>query len=333
MNKFNLILKHNLSIAYKRGIIMKKWLALLSFAGLIVFSIFFVVMHLKGNEKPKVVAVLEELNTDQSKIVKAGIEKGFEDFNVEGKVIAPNSQYPASKQVSMLKDVLRQNPDALLLTPTQASATIPVLKQYEKRGIPVLILNQDAEWENQTSFIGTDHLKLGKTAGELLSSTLQPGDLVAVISSKQISSVEKVWINEAKKALKEGGIEIITEQQGDHVKSVVSNILHSYPDIKGIFATTDDIALKTLNIIEEMELDIPIVGTYGSRGMLKAVEEERLSTTLTQNPHDMGYLSVEQALKAINGEHVEKRVDSGVDIVTKSNAKEKLDFYEKYVFN
>jgi ribose transport system substrate-binding protein len=312
---------------------MKKWLILLTVAGFIVFSLFFSVKLFKGNEKPKVVAVLEELNTDQSKIVKAGLEKGFEDFNVDGKVIAPNSQYPASKQVSMLKDVLKQNPDALLLSPTQASAAIPVLKQYEKKGIPVLMINQDAEWENQTSFIGTDQLKLGKTAGELLSSTLQPGDLVAVISNKQINSVEKDWMDEAIEALKKGGIEIITEQQGDDVKSVVRNLLHSYPDIKGIFATTDEIALNTLNITEEMELDIPIVGTYGSRGMLKAVEDERLSTTLTQNPHDMGYLSVEQALKAIKGEHVEKRVDSGVDIVTKSNAKEKLDWYEKYVFN
>jgi ribose transport system substrate-binding protein len=40
----------------------------------------------------------------------------------------------------------------------------------------------------------------------------------------------------------------------------------------------------------------------------------------------MGYLSVENALKAINGETVETRIDSGIDIITKDNAKEKLDF-------
>ncbi|GAA3312845.1 hypothetical protein GCM10020331_001550 [Ectobacillus funiculus] len=61
--------------------------------------------------------------------------------------------------------------------------------------------------------------------------------------------------------------------------------------------------------------------------MLKAVEEEKLNVALAQNPYDMGYVSVEQALRAIKGEHVDKRIDSGVDIVTKDNAKSRIDFF------
>ncbi|GAA3318475.1 hypothetical protein GCM10020331_021420 [Ectobacillus funiculus] len=43
----------------------------------------------------------------------------------------------------------------------------------------------------------------------------------------------------------------------------------------------------------------------------------------------MGYIGVEQALRAINGETVVTRIDSGVDIITTDNAKEKLDFSKK----
>jgi ribose transport system substrate-binding protein len=46
----------------------------------------------------------------------------------------------------------------------------------------------------------------------------------------------------------------------------------------------------------------------------------------------MGYLSVEKALKASKGEHVEQKIDSGVDIVTTSNAKSRIDFLTKNVF-
>jgi ribose transport system substrate-binding protein len=46
----------------------------------------------------------------------------------------------------------------------------------------------------------------------------------------------------------------------------------------------------------------------------------------------MGYLSVEKALKAIKEEHVEKRINSGVDIVTTNNAKSRIDFLTKNVF-
>ncbi|WP_285871080.1 hypothetical protein [Metabacillus litoralis] len=41
---------------------------------------------------------------------------------------------------------------------------------------------------------------------------------------------------------------------------------------------------------------------------------------------------MEKALKASKGEHVEQKIDSGVDIVTTSNAKSRIDFLTKNVF-
>jgi ribose transport system substrate-binding protein len=110
------------------------------------------------------------------------------------------------------------------------------------------------------------------------------------------------------------------------------NIMQTYPDMKGVFATNDMIALDALKVLEEIDVNIPVIGTDGTMGMLKAVEEETLGITLAQNPFDMGYLSVEKAVNAIKGEHVEKRIDSGVDIVTTNNAKSRIDFLTKNVF-
>ncbi|UZW66227.1 hypothetical protein OC195_20410 [Priestia flexa] len=42
----------------------------------------------------------------------------------------------------------------------------------------------------------------------------------------------------------------------------------------------------------------------------------------------MGYQGVENALKTIKGEKIEKRIDSGIDIITKENAQEKLEFLQ-----
>lgn len=165
---------------------------------------------------------------------------------------------------------------------------------------------------------------------------LYPGDQVVFIFDTKTNSVVNDRIKGAKEVLESVEIEIVIEQLGydksENMKSVMSNILQTYPDIKGVFATNDNLALDALKVIEEKELKIPVVGSEGTKGMLKAVEEEKLSITLAQNPYDMGYLSVEQALKAIKGEHVDKRIDSGVDIVIKDNAKSRIDFYTKNVF-
>jgi ribose transport system substrate-binding protein len=302
-----------------------------------IISIGFAVKYIKRDEKPKIVVVLQELNTDHSKIVKAGLEKGFADFDLDGHVIAPDLKDSASKQATILKDVLKQEPDALIVTPTQSSANINVFKEFQNKNIPVIMLTQDARWENQTTFVGTDPRRLGKKAGALLSSLTQPGDQVAIIFETKDNSDENDQISEAKKVLESVGVEVVIEQQGQdesgNVKSGMSNILQNYPDIKGVFATNDSIALNALKVVEEKGLKIPVIGTEGVGEMLKTIEEGRLDVTLSKNPYDTGYLSVEMALKAIKGEYIDKRIDGGVDIVTKENAKIRLDFYENEVFN
>lgn len=137
-------------------------------------------------------------------------------------------------------------------------------------------------------------------------------------------------IKGAKEALEEVCIEIVTEQSGHNekgqVKSVMGIILQRYPDIKGIIAAHDLIALDALRVIEKKEAEIPVIGADGLVDMVEYIEKGKLSAALAQNPYDMAYLSVEQSLKAIKGEYVQKKIDSGVDIITQDNAKDKLDF-------
>lgn len=66
---------------------------------------------------------------------------------------------------------------------------------------------------------------------------------------------------------------------------------------------------------------------------MKIVEAGKLSATVAQNPYDMGYLSVEQAIKAVKGEYIPERIDSGVDILTQDNVKDKLAFLNNILYS
>ncbi|MBT2700849.1 substrate-binding domain-containing protein [Bacillus sp. ISL-40] len=123
----------------------------------LVILIGLMVTFLKENNKPRMVVVLKQLNTEYWKTIKVGAEKAFDDFNIDGQVIAPDSEYSPINQINMLKNVLKRHPDALIVAPTQPSAAIPVLKEYQEKNIPVLIVDTDAGWEDQTTYIGTDH--------------------------------------------------------------------------------------------------------------------------------------------------------------------------------
>lgn len=284
----------------------------------------------KKEDKPKIVIVAKNLDAEFWKTFEAGAQRAFDDFDIDGEVIAPDAIYPITNEANTLKKVLRKHPDALIVTPIHPSVTIPVLMEYKKENIPVLFAGRDAEWKDKVTYIGTDHLALGTKAGELLGSMLYPGDQVAIIHGNLQDPALMERTEGARMALEEAGIEIVTEQLGEDQSettvSVMGNILQNYPHIKGVVATGDLIALDALKIIEGKGLKIPVVGVDGITNMIKYIKSGKLSATVAQNPYDMGYISVEQAWKTIHGRGVPKRIDSGVDIITQDNVKDKLDF-------
>lgn len=286
-----------------------------------------------AHEKPKVVVVLKTLDSQYWRIIKGGAEKAFSDFGIEGKVIAPLKE-SAKEQSNLLAKAFQENPDVLIVAPTD-STVIPILEKFtESQKTPVLLVDHDFPMKNKTSYIGTDNVDLGKKAGSLLASELQPGNKVAIIGGDMSISVFKERVIGARMAFKDAGIILAADRVGissdpKTVKKEVTKILRDHPDIKGVFATHDITALLVIEVLEELGVTIPVSGADGTPDMLKLIEDGTISSTVAQNSFDMGYLSVESALKVTKGENVEKFVDTDVDIVIKENAKERLDFYNK----
>ncbi|WP_394239036.1 sugar ABC transporter substrate-binding protein [Niallia oryzisoli] len=303
------------------------------FLALVVLLAGFFVYKQLLQDKPKVIVVVKEKDIEFWEIVKAGADKGFEDFGVDGKVLAPKNGTP-EEQSKILNQALKENPDLLIVSPLGTDILLD-LEKYTERNIPVLLIDSNAPWEHKTAYIGTDNLVLGEKAGILMASKLQPGEKVALLGRNK-SFAEKDRLIGARKSLEAAGIQVAAEY-GDNleignknvqkIKKVVDNIIEEHPDLKGIITTTDSIAIPAIKSIEEHKLEIPVTGTDGIREMLEYIKDGDLNISVSQNPYDMGYLSVETADKVLKGKKVKQNIDSGVDIITKGNAEERLEFY------
>lgn len=285
-----------------------------------------------ADKKPTVVVVLKEGNTEYWRIMKAGIEKGFKDFDIDGKVMVPTDS-TAQEQADLLMKAYKEKPDVIITAPISLSVK-PTLETFTD--VPVLLVDTDLPIKNKTAYIGTDNLDLGKKAGAFLASQLQPGNKIAIIAGNLSFSVFKDRIEGATISLRNAGIQIAYLKTGIQddpktIQRVITKLLRDQPDIKGVVTTHDSIALTAIKELEEQGLSIPVIGPDGLTEMLKFIADETIPGTMAQNPYDMGYLSVETAMKVIQGENVEPIVDSGVDIIIKENAEHRLNFYEKIV--
>jgi ribose transport system substrate-binding protein len=303
----------------------------LMFIGLFVFIsiiIGFISITL-ANEKPKVTVVLYRMDSEYWRTIEAGVEKGLKDFGIDGKVIAVNSD-SENKFLSTLKNVYKEKPDVLVVSPDYRVSFINELDKFVDDGIPVLLISSDLDWENKTTYIGTDNVKLGEKSGIFLASQLQPGNKVAILTNDITHPVYNERVKGARNTLEAAGIEVVVEKgvadDAEIVKKEMSKIIRNNPDLQGVFAINDTLAVHILNALKEEGLTIPVIGTHGTTDMIKEIEKGIIPGTVALNPYDMGYLSIENAVKTTKGEKVEKFIDVGVDIIVKSNAKERYAF-------
>jgi ribose transport system substrate-binding protein len=300
-----------------------------------VISIILIAFILKQfeNDKPKVVVVLKELNNGQFwDILKAGAEKGFQDFGVDGKVIAPSNEYRLDEQEKILKNVLEEKPDVLIVSLIDPSS-ISILNEFDKNNIPVLLVDTDLPWENKKSYIGTNNFDLGWKGGSLLASELQPSDKVALITGDEKNPELRERITGAKSSLTTVAIKIEThktiQNNAEQARSAMEMILKDHPDVKGVYASSDVIAINAFETIEENGFDIPVMGTDGVTEMLNLIKGGMLSGSVAQNPYDMGYLGVETAVKVVKGINIDRNINSGVDIIIQDNVTHRLDFTQR----
>ncbi|AZU62739.1 sugar ABC transporter substrate-binding protein [Neobacillus mesonae] len=304
------------------------WLIAAAFMVLIISFISSTAAH----EKPRMVVVVKSLEIQYWNIVKAGAENAFEELGIDGKVMAPLKE-TAEEQIQLLETVYQQNPDVVMVAPIDKSV-IPILNKFTNNHIPVILVDQNEPWPNKAAYVGADNIELGKMAGTLMSAQLHPGNKVAIIGGDMSSLVFRERVNGAKMALKDAGIIVAAEKTGvpdveEIVRTEILNILKSNPDIKGVITDHDLTAIPVIKELQDQNITIPVIGTDGISDMAKLIEDGVISSSIGQNPYDMGHLSVETALKVINGKPVDQFVDCGVEVIFKETAKERLDFYKE----
>ncbi|WP_050182470.1 sugar ABC transporter substrate-binding protein [Domibacillus robiginosus] len=282
-----------------------------------------------NSEDLTVQVVLKTLSHPYWKSVEAGAKQAAEDLGVSVEVNGPPSEADVIDQVNMMDNAISQGVDALVVSPSQPSTVSNVFDLAKSSDIPVILVDTDADWKDKVTFIGTDNYSAGKAGGEHLASLLEKGDKVALVEGAKGNLATDERVKGAKDALEKAGINIVAQQPADSDKfkaaSVVDAVLQNDRDLAGVFAANDDMAIGVLSATEQAGVKIPIVGVNGGEEATQLITEDKLTASVAQSPYDMGYMGVENAVKAIKGEEVEKRIPTPIKVVTKENAAEHLE--------
>jgi len=281
--------------------------------------------------KMKVAVVLKTLSSEYWQRVVNGAEEAAAKYDVELIKLGPPTEDAVEQQINMVQDALTANPGALVFSPSQPPTAVNVLNAAKQQGIPVILVDtpMPEDFKNFATFIGTENYDAGKKGAQAMVDALGRVGRAVVIDGAPGNPSTTQRADGAEDAFKAAGFTIVSRQPGysdrERAYTVMQNILQGNTDIDVVFCSNDEMALGALRALEQVGVKAMVLGTDGNKSALESILADGLFGTAAQKPEMMGYLGVENAIKAANGETINIRIDSGVDIITKANAQAALD--------
>lgn len=236
------------------------------------------------------------------------------------KLTVIDAQDDAAKQASDVEDLIQQGVDLILINPTDSEAVVATVQTANDAGIPVITVDRSAEGGEVVSHIASDNKAGGVLAGEYMVSLLGEGAKVAELEGIAGSSAARdrgAGFNE----IADGQLDVVAKQTANFNRAegltVMENILQANPDIAGIFAHNDEMALGALEAVEASGKDIKVVGFDATDDAVNSVEEGKLAGTVAQKPELIGKKAVEAAVQSLKGETVEASIPVELELIKK----------------
>lgn len=223
-----------------------------------------------------------------------------------------------ARQSNQVKDFIVKKVSAIILSPADSKAIVPVIQEANAAGIPVFTVDVPCQEPGVkiVTQVATDNLGGGREAAKAMIEALKgQGGKIGVLDLKQVESCilrvkgfkEILAEHNATAAAK---IEIVSELDGGGAKDkgykAAEDMLQSYPDMIGIFAINDPSALGARGALEKAGRadKVVIIGFDGQPEGKQAIREGKIYADPIQFPDKMGVEVVKAFLKHSKGEDV-----------------------------
>lgn len=259
--------------------------------------------------------------------LRDGAQSAADEAGAE--LIVSDAQNDTAQQQDDIQNFVTQQVNVILVNPVDSDAVVPAIEAANQANIPVIALDRGASGGELATTIASDNVQGGNLAGE---------ELIRLVGSGSVAQLEGTPGADPARDRGQGfqdaidaqsAVEVVASQSANFDRAeglnVAENILQANPNIAGIFAQNDEMALGAVQALGDSAGDeVKIVGFDAIEDALSAIQDGTINATVAQQPAEIGSLGVENAIRVINGESVEENIPVEVQLVTPENVSEFL---------
>jgi len=269
----------------------------------------------------------QDLSNEFAPFLKAGVERGAKEDNVNAKFIGPIGS-DADGQINEI-ETLMGTMDGLAVSSVSTDALAPVIDRVLAAGIPVVTFNTDNPDSKRLAFAGQDLVQSGVEAGKLMAKVLDGKGKVMIVTLDAAAQ----WSLDREKGAREGlkaaapNIEIVntlnTGSDPQKIYSAIENAMLADPSITGLLSLEccSTPAAGTWVQRNKQTGKVKVVGFDLLDQTVELVGTGDIQATIDQAPEKQGFAAVDMLVKFLAGKPIDN-LDTGVGIYTKENIAE-----------
>lgn len=280
----------------------------------------------------KVAAIIKGLDNPFFQSMQQGIDEKAKADQVSTTVQAAASITDTTGQADKLNALAGQDYSCYIVNPISGTNLIQGIAQLAAKDKTIVNIDSPidaaaakAASATPATYIGTDNVQAGETAGKHMTELLPSGGDLAVIGGISGDATSNARVDGFEKGLA-SNLHVVQTVSADwdrqEALTQATNVLRAHPAVKGFFVANDDMALGVARAVADagMTGKVEIISVDGIKDALEAVKSGQLAAVVAQYPYAIGSMGVEACQAAATGKTLPVDVKAPVALVTKDNA-------------
>jgi len=283
-----------------------------------------------AQDKPVVGLIIKSLANEFFKDMVEGAQEHNQRLGTyELKSFGMQSETDIESQINAVDNFVTQGVNALVIAPADSRALIQPLKRAVAAGI--IVVNIDVQLDPdalkaadvEIPYMGPDNREGARMSGEVLAKDLGAGGKVVIIEGipgADNAEQRRLGFNDA---ISNGGLELVASQtahwETEEANTVFTNILTANPDVQGVMAANDSMALGVVRALDAAgRNDIKVVGFDNIPAIRPLIKDGKVIASVDQFGADQAANAIEAALAVLaGGEPLKGWVKTKLELITK----------------
>ena len=286
---------------------------LMKFAAVAATGLFLSTGIAMAEDRPVVGLIMKSLANEFFQNMLEGAEAHeAERGDYELRAVGMQNETDFESQINAVENFITQGVDAIVVAPADSKAMVRPLKRAMEAGSVVVnfdvALDEGAKEQQgiELAFVGPDNLGGAKMAGDALGELLGEGGKVVIIEGNPGADNATQRRLGFEASVAEHKLDLLDSRtahwETEEANQVFSAMLTANPDIQGVMAANDSMAIGVVKALESAGRDdIKVVGFDAIPAVLPMIEDGRRLAAVDQFGQQMAANSIDLALEVLAG--------------------------------